>query len=354
MSENITIDDRNSYYKAAIKDGNCLCDRQLDEIYKICKKNNIISKSNEEKDSKSRIYHELSFNAYKMIKVLQKYEYDMHYKYAYIYKINNSENFIKKLKESDEIKNYNDSKKITANENGLETILKYVGKPNLRELDNVFQLKFSYLINKTEETNPIHYPILVDIYKQEKILLIRFNAVSNDITTKNFYESIHDKVLKWLKQELLFEYEDINVFNIMCDMLDANPNPNPDADNDNIIEYKRHIEDPRNGTSKLRMDDDESLPIIDALKDLIEKFDSEHDKLLLKKIINDIDKKSRFIERAIEFKRKIGNKTINQVVCVSYKKSEIRDKWINLLHFYGGNQSREKIEYVIKKFDEYL
>ena len=123
-------------------------------------------------------------------------------------------------------------------------------------------------------------------------------------------------------------------------------NDNPLISHQDICEALIKANDKSNGKISLRGDDNNQLPIMARLNNLINDFKCEDDKITLKNFIENIEKGRRIYHRGLTFKRTLSNRGIYEQTVTFRNNFTSLD--FTLIHFYSNRQDKEKMDYVIK------
>ena len=292
-------------------------------------KKNIISKLYESEEMQKKI-----------VKLLEDYEFKKPYRYCFLFHIVNLDSF-KYLENNSTIEcNF-----INPN-NEFDFISTNLEKPTISYDTNEINIKFSKLIkNRNDDSTSYKSPIIVSIFKEEKLLQIKFDGVTPEFTEDDYYSNIILKTTKWIKNELELDIIELNSLNIADKILKAK-NDNPLISHQDIFEALIKANDKSNGKISLRADDNNQLPIMARLNNLINDFKCEDDKITLKNFIENIEKGRRIYHRGLTFKRTLSNRGIFEQT-VTFRNNFTSLDFI-LIHFYSNRQDKEKMDYVIK------
>ena len=339
MNENQSVSDYARYISNSLIEYRYLNKRQVRKILKMLKKREIINDINSDIDCKEDLINKLnSKKREKVLKVIEEYEYQKPYKYSILYEIEDLSNIEEKVK-----------KVINSRKGFLEPEIDYLSqvfrKPSIINEENLLEFKFSYIIkNREDDSTTIKYPVVVVIHKKSSILQIKFDSLSVDYKIGNYFVAINKKIKAWFEKILKMKLIHVNVLKIVANIVEKKEN-NPE-EYEEVTEYIKDLEDRYNGRTSLKANNNDDLPIIDQLKSLSESFENEEDRLLLEDFIEDFEAGVKYHERGLKWKRegKTGRK-IKQIV--SFKKN-YSNEGFTLCHFYGGNQTKERMNYVIR------
>ncbi len=280
---------------------------------------------------------------------LENYEYDKYYKYCVIYKheSNNIENLIDSLCNNNLI-----------NTNRFnETYLSNIVKPTIKEFDDSFDLKFSLIRNKFK------YPVIVSFFKENSLIAVKYSSIgeNNFGEDTNFYSNLNYKIKEWIQ-------ENFNIIITKAEVMEAYRNifliarktPIIDNSQKEIDSFIISATDLRQGSTALKITDENDLPLIDSFAKLTDKFENENDKILLLSHIDSFLDEADYNKIGLfwwaKFNDTRGHKTQIKVSAENkdYPHSSGMKKYCQL-HFHSNNNlNRNKINYVISKIAEYL
>ncbi|MDP4146190.1 MAG: hypothetical protein Q8936_17180 [Bacillota bacterium] len=295
---------------------------------------------------------QIDLNTDKVVLDLQEYEYEKNYTYFSCYEVN-SEDLINKILHNKELIN-------TKEKDHLSYKLE---KPSMKDFHTEVDLKFSLLLKDRNNGNTIKYPIIITIFRDINLLIIKFCSVSEDFYESEFYIKTNNDVKHWIINKLdaqLEEFDSMKSFEKLYYSIRNEPDKH---ENESIHSILR--DDEMNGRSYFRASSIEMLPFIDDLLKLSKTFENENDKRKVEDYINRYESESITKSIAIKWKNKfksssgkvnsrLGSITVNLSKVFSL---DIEDKlkYEFILHHVHQKEgiNRERINYVVKYISNY-
>lgn len=289
----------------------------------------------------------------KMIKIkLNEYEYDKSYKYFTLYNIQ-CENLYEKLSV---LNNYDslEDKYVNFNEGMTWETLTPVVKSyeHLNEID----IKFSFIKQNKIDNNYIKYPVIATIFKDTKLMSIKFSSVSEVYSEEGFYKAINKLIIEWISIKLelkLIEFNSIPVFRDLDEEINRDESKYP-----NISIYRVSRQDQNDGRSSFCSTRNDKLPLIDDIRKIAYTFENENDKKKIIDFIKTYEEESTIRNIAFKWKHKFNNSKrqmghIAVGINIVGNLGDIYDD-VMLHHIYQQSGiNRERINYVIKFISEY-
>lgn len=285
-------------------------------------------------------------NSNELIKKLEEYEYEKNYKFFTLHKFD-----AEKLN----VENLRKSKKI--NNDDFDKIGETIDKPTMKEHDsNNIDLKFSILINQNYK-----YVVIASIFLDLGIIAIKFCSIEGEYYHENMYINIKNRVKNYIENELNIKLEDINTKSAFEKLYKKIKDNTID---DEVSLYSAKFEDDLNGTSYFKATVQEILPFIQSLDQLINDFESEKDKQLIKSYIEEYEENSKMSTLAIKWKKKFSDNTQGKKgnVVIGIREIYVEDKVTNQVKLdcirhnvlQKSSVNKERIDYGIRYIAKYI
>lgn len=335
--------------KNTIFDSQYMTKRELD---KFLKDNNYLDKSNNNEDMYKLIFSKLESEFDSVILKLQEYEYDKKYRYFTLYKYDDTGIDIEK-----NIKCLKANKKVNS-----EVVDCWEAReiPTIKEYEKDLDIKFTLLLKSKYDDKIIKYNIIATIFKDEKIISIKWSSVQEEFYNKELYINNNNKVKSWIELNLgiiLHEFESKKGFRKLYDDIKDNPDKHP-----NESHYRVLMDDDMNGRSSFIATDKGILPFVGQLTQIAENFENMNDKKILLDYISEYEKNSIMRVIGIKWKNNFSNsgrKLGEIIVSISSEYSGNNEnntlKYEYTLHhiMQKAGINRERINYVIRFLSKY-
>ena len=286
-------------------------------------------------------------------KKLSDYEFDKPYKYFTLYNINNNEDYNDNLLLLDRYieceEKYIEFDEELSYEQLIPTIKKY---DTLNEID----IKFSLIKQDRLSGEYIKYPIIATIFKDIKLISIKFCGVSEKYIEDGLYVDINNLIVSWIKETLdlkVTEFKSIRVFKILDEEINTDEKKHP-----NISIYRVSRQDENDGRSSFCSTKNDKIPIIDDIRAIVQTFENENDKNKILSFINRYEEESIIRNIALKWRHKFRNsngKVGNIAVGINMINSTSNFSYDVIIHHiyqqFGIN--RERINHVIRFISDY-
>ncbi|WP_195945876.1 hypothetical protein [Paraclostridium bifermentans] len=283
---------------------------------------------------------------------LSEYEYDKSYKYFTLYNIHcgNINEKLLALKDYESIDEvYMDFYEGIDSETLTPLVKIY---ESLNEID----IKFSFIKKDMVSQNYIKYPVIATIFKDSKLISIKFSSVSELYMEDGFYKIINRLIIEWISKKLnlkLTEFNSIPVFRELDEEINKNEDKYP-----NISIYRVSRQDQNDGRSSFCSTRNDKLPLIDDIRRIVQTFENENDKEKILDFIKTYEEESTIRNIAFKWKNKFSNSKgkdghIAVGINIIGSLGDVYDD-VMLHHIYQQSGiNRERINYVIKFISEY-
>lgn len=282
------------------------------------------------------------------IKQLEQYEYEKNYRYFTLHEIVNIEEAKNILKENSDLFNSEDEFDIVST-NICKPTIKFYG-------DDEIDLKFSFLLDKNYK-----YVVIASIYLDINMIAIKYCSVANEYLSENLYINKKNEVKKYIKDKLNIELDDFDSIPIFKKLYTEIEEKTGD---ENLSLYNARMNDDRNGSTYFKANNQDLLPFLQTLKSISDQFESEKDKYILAKYINDYIENSIIQKMGIKWKNKFKNNKRHSlgsiIIGVQNKHIEGSDDNKKLFdcveHYIIQDESvnKERIDYVIRYIKKYI
>ena len=203
------------------------------------------------------------------IRIYEEYQFTKSYRYAVLLKSDDFEDIMKKINNIPDYQ-YNDEIKLYDN----------LSSPSKKEIANdiiiLFNKKFEAVHPLTREELLLHYPLLLVVHKDSKIIEVRFDTVKQVFVSIDRDQTIYVKMIRevfnYFKEQFDIELKPLDL-TFIKGVVD-----NDELKNVNIVSQYMCM---KNGTkAQLSIGDNEEyvLPIIGELKNIMNEFNEELEK----------------------------------------------------------------------------
>lgn len=285
-----------------------------------------------------------------IINKLQEYEYDKNYKYFTLYNIDSIDG-IHGLEDLNDCLNNQEN----------DFISKNIEKPTIKRYDNMIDFKFSKKIKSKSNKKYIKFPIIATVFLEEKVLAIKFCAISEEFNSSEIYININNEVRNWFENNIEFkitEFDSMLTFKHLYDNLRENP-----LNFANVTIHSISMDDEFNGRSSFKSTDLEMLPFIDDLSKLAETFENEKDKNKILEYIKRYESESIIRNMGITWKKIFKNSrgrlaritvSISYAYSLSNNQKKLNREFIMHHIYQEPGINKERINYVIKYITRYF
>lgn len=261
---------------------------------------------------------------------VEKFEFEKIYSYSVIYNCFEIEKLF-------EISLKNDN--TIFNRNKFDNINTQYEKPTLRVVnENVIDVKFS-LKKKNKNGDSYKYPIVITFFKDLKIGIIKFSYLDGE---EEKYIEICKKIEKWFNEKVDIKIKPHRTFPIVENIMktiDKRPQ---------FLKFVIQALDPNHGKIKLRMNQQDILPLLGSIEELAKTFSNPQDKEKIMNFLKDVKEKYTYLTIGLIHQTFFKTGSVYKKLRFIFLKDYLGNEGYTFIHLHSTGNLREDFENAIR------
>lgn len=282
-----------------------------------------------------------------IVKYIEKFEYRKRYTFAFMYSLSSQEehdsfdDFLEKVNSIIQEDETNES----LNPLEADWLSKKIEMPTLYETEESIFFKFSLVHSKLESNSDSKkYPILCQFFKEEKVIALFFETISNSYGEDKKYITNAQSIERWFKDNFNIKFMDYNSFRAAKNLKEEKRKY--PLEYEYLTRYREKAHDQYRGTINLVANANDKLTFIEELEELQSQLHCDADKQLVDNLLDQYDVAYDFMVRGFTWHWEYSGLQTSKINVV-FKKNYL-ESGKTLIHFYSHNQNKERVNYVIR------